>query len=114
MSVPHPVPASSPRVAVTTSAPSLHWRWAGDPDDHPRTVEVIARLEAVRERHPENGHGDRMVVMLEAPDAEPVLEIIALGLDVFTEVITELRLLGLTDRLEGQDQASDRVHAAFS
>jgi hypothetical protein len=99
---------------VISNAPALHWEFVGDPADHPRTDEVVERLQAVHERHPGNGRGDRMVVVLEAPDAEPVLEIVTLGLDVFTEVNTELRLLGLRDRLEGQDQASASVHAAFS
>jgi hypothetical protein len=98
---------------VLSSAPALHWTFVGDAADHPRTDEVVARLEAVRQRNPGLGHGDRMVVTLEAPDAEPVIEVVALGLDVFTEVITELRLLGLRDRLEGQEQASATVHAAF-
>ena len=112
---PQPTPTSTQaRGPVQTNAPALHWEVVGNEADHPRTDEVLARLAAVRDRHPETGHGDRMVVHLEAPDAEPVIEIVTLGLDVFTEVITELRLLGLRDRLEGQDQASDSVHAAFS
>ena len=109
--LPDPAPLTGP---VDTNAPALRWEMVGDPADHPRTDEVLDRLEAVRERHPETGHGDRMVLHLEAPDAEPVVEIVALGLDVFTEVYTELRLLGLRDRLEGQDQAAAAVHAAFS
>jgi len=108
-------PATSlPVGTVHTNAPALQWEVVGDPQDHERTDEVLQRLAAVRDRHPESGHGDRMVVMLEAPDAVPVIEIVTLGLDVFTEVITELRMLGLRDRLEGQEQAAAQVHAVFS
>lgn len=99
--------------SATNVADAVSWEVIGDLAAHPKSGEVVALLEQLKQEHQGSG-GKTMVVTLEFPAHTPILKAKVIGMGAFIGLASGLQDLDLVDRLEHATRAENGVDAAFA